>query len=246
MTGFLNRLAGMALGERGANAAYVSLPPRFLPPAATIAERPHDQPLEGQATDRSESVPPEPLLQPPRRVRGASYRESPGETLHTNPEFPRAISLTASLPLCHSPQEHSPSRLNASGADIARAPEVRPPSARELPVAPSAVVAPPQTVAASRFDASTAGRTAIASTSLLPILPSSRPEARAAPLSDTAVASRMSTPHDERPVIHVTIDRIDVRAPAPDKLSTAMRRPRAEPAVSLSEYLRRGAPGARQ
>lgn len=247
MTGFLNRLASMALGERGTNAAYVSLPPRFVPPAATIAERPHDQLLEGKTTDRSKSAPPEPLLRPSRREWSAPYRESPGEAPQTNAEFPHAVTL--SLPLSLSPQQHSPSSLNASGTDIApteRTSEARTPRARGLPVTPSRLDAPHQAAAASRFDASTAGRTAIASASLLPILPSSRLEARAAPLSDTAVASRMSTAQDERPVIHVTIDRIDVRVPAPDRPGAAMRRARAEPGVSLSEYLRRGAPGARQ
>lgn len=247
MTGFLNRLAGMALGERGANAAYVSLPPRFVPPAVALTERPHDQSLEGEATDRSKSASPEPLLQPPRRARRTPDRESPGEAPPTNTALPRAATLSS--PLSLTSQEHSPSSLDASGTDNApseQASEVRMPGARAQSVAPSGVVAPPQTAAASRFDASAAGRTAIAPTSLLPTLPASRPDARAAPLSDTAVASRMGTPRDERPVIHVSIDRIDVRAPAPDKPGTAVRRPRAEPAVSLSEYLRRGAPGVRQ
>jgi hypothetical protein len=247
MTGFLNRLAGMALGESGPNAAFASLPARFVPPASALTERSHDQLSEREATDRSESASPEPLLQPPRRARRTPDRESPGEAPHSNTDLPRAVALSS--PLSLTSQEHSPSSRNGSGTDNApseQASEARMPSARAWPVASSRVVAPPQTAAASRFDASTTERTAIASASLLPMLPASRSDARAAPLSDTAVASRMSTSRDERPIIHVTIDRIDVRAPAPDKPGTAVRRPRAEPAVSLSEYLRRGAPGVRQ
>jgi hypothetical protein len=246
MTGFLKCLAGVALGESGPNAAYASLPARFVPPAAALIERPHDQSLEDEATARSQSAQTE-LLHLPSHERGAPEPESPLEAHRSKTEFPRAASAIISSPQSLSPQRHFPSSLSASGIDIApghQASEVRPPSARDLPVAPSPVVAPYQTAVASRFDASTAGRTAVAP--LLPMLPASRLGARAVPLSETAVASRMSAPRDERPAIHVTIDRIDVRASAPDKPGTAVRRPRPEPAVSLSEYLRRGAPGVRQ
>lgn len=61
----------------------------------------------------------------------------------------------------------------------------------------------------------------------------------AAPLSEEAVASRQLEPVASQPVIHVTIDRIEVRAPAaPARAPRA--RAAAAPSVSLSEYLRRG------
>src|SRR5207247_1975834 len=67
-----------------------------------------------------------------------------------------------------------------------------------------------------------------------PVLPPSAPpgrDARVAPLSDAAVASRVHPSRDEGPVIHVTIDRIDVRAPAAATPRPARQRERAEPAV---------------
>lgn len=59
----------------------------------------------------------------------------------------------------------------------------------------------------------------------------------AAPLSEEAVASRQLEPVASQPVIHVTIDRIEVRAPA---APAPRARASAAPSVSLSEYLRRG------
>lgn len=56
------------------------------------------------------------------------------------------------------------------------------------------------------------------------------------PLSDAALASRVSRP-EAAPVVHVTIDRIDVRAP--DLFSPATPKPaRRPPAISLADYLR--------
>jgi hypothetical protein len=65
-------------------------------------------------------------------------------------------------------------------------------------------------------------------------------------LSATVMASRMSTARDDRSVIEVTIDRIEVRAPPADKPGPPARPRRPEPAVSLSEYLRRDVPGGRR
>jgi len=63
----------------------------------------------------------------------------------------------------------------------------------------------------------------------------------AAPMSDAALAARTSSRADQRPVIHVTIDRIDVRAPASPRQPALPARSRAaSPRVSLSDYLRGG------
>jgi hypothetical protein len=40
--------------------------------------------------------------------------------------------------------------------------------------------------------------------------------------------------------VHVTIDRIDVRAAAPSKAPRVVAKPRAAPTMSLADYLRRG------
>ena len=64
------------------------------------------------------------------------------------------------------------------------------------------------------------------------------------PLSDQTVASRAASTRDERPIIHVTIDRIEVRAPSAERKS-APDKPRAKqaPSISLAEYLRGRAGG---
>jgi hypothetical protein len=68
----------------------------------------------------------------------------------------------------------------------------------------------------------------------------------ASPLSAIAVAARSAARADNRPVIHVAIDRIEVRTPAAPSRSAAPVPKRTRAAgVSLSEYLR-GAPGRRE
>jgi hypothetical protein len=66
------------------------------------------------------------------------------------------------------------------------------------------------------------------------------PNAVPAPLSSAAVATRAAQQTNHRPVIHVTIDRIDVRAPASPPAALPARRRTAAPRTSLSEYLRGG------
>jgi hypothetical protein len=66
-----------------------------------------------------------------------------------------------------------------------------------------------------------------------------------APLSAAAVAERKATQTNPRPVIHVTIDRIEVRAPATTRPAARPGRTReTAPTVSLKDYLR--GPGNRR
>jgi len=60
------------------------------------------------------------------------------------------------------------------------------------------------------------------------------------PLSPMALARRVQRETSESTVVHVTIDRIDVRAPAPSKPPRVAAKPRATPTMSLADYLRRG------
>jgi hypothetical protein len=70
---------------------------------------------------------------------------------------------------------------------------------------------------------------------------------RHAPLSPQALAARTSHAAERRPVIHVTIDRIDVRAPAaPDRPKGSSRSRGASPSVSLADYLRPRESGRRR
>jgi hypothetical protein len=61
------------------------------------------------------------------------------------------------------------------------------------------------------------------------------------PMSAPALAERHAAAAEPRPVVHVTIDRIDVRAPAaPARPAAAPRARNAAPSVSLADYLRQG------
>lgn len=64
------------------------------------------------------------------------------------------------------------------------------------------------------------------------------------PLSDAALASRVSRP-EAAPVVHVTIDRIDVRAPDLSKPAAPSKPARRRPAISLADYLRNSRSGSR-
>jgi hypothetical protein len=85
-----------------------------------------------------------------------------------------------------------------------------------------------------------------------PVVSASLPESAPArpivqPLSAAALVERPAGRAERRPIVHVTIDRIEVRAPATPMRSTPSERPRATtPRISLGEYLRgpRGAGGA--
>lgn len=96
------------------------------------------------------------------------------------------------------------------------------------------------------------GSTATARPGGLPPTPAgARPQARAharSPTQDPAAADALSgllsrgNRPGPAPVIHVHIDRIDVRAPQPPARPAGVPRPRAvAPSVSLADYLRNGA-----
>jgi hypothetical protein len=64
------------------------------------------------------------------------------------------------------------------------------------------------------------------------------------PLSRQAVLSRVEQSGDRRPIVHVTIDRIDVRAPAgPERAIPRSRSRSSSSNGSLAEYLRARQPG---
>jgi hypothetical protein len=238
MTGFLNRLLGTALGDGGPGAAHVSLPSRFSPPAAAaIMTHPRDEPLEHEA--RTESPQVERPVRAPRRERAIPERKGATEIQRAQTEPADTPSIVLPSPLISLPQDHSVARASASSADI---PPSRHGAARVTPSPREISVAPRRAAAANLFDAPAATAQVLP---VVPAPPAPPRDVRAAPLSAAVVSSRTSTAHDDRPVIQVTIDRIEVRAPAADKPGPSARRQRPEPTVSLSEYLRRDVPGGR-
>lgn len=72
-------------------------------------------------------------------------------------------------------------------------------------------------------------------------------ETRLAPLGDAVLMARIGASRPEGPVIHVTIDRIDVRSPPAAAHGPSESRRRPAPSVTLSEYLRgRGRSGGQE
>jgi hypothetical protein len=68
-----------------------------------------------------------------------------------------------------------------------------------------------------------------------------QPTSPATPLSAAALAARMPARSEAPPVVHVTIDRIDVRAaPTPARAPSTPRVRHGAPSVSLADYLRAG------
>lgn len=72
-------------------------------------------------------------------------------------------------------------------------------------------------------------------------------ETRLGPLSDAVLMARIGASRPEGPVIHVTIDRIDVRSPPAAAHGPSESRRRPAPSVTLREYLRgRGRSGGQE
>lgn len=66
-----------------------------------------------------------------------------------------------------------------------------------------------------------------------------------APVSRQAMDARARPAAADPPPIHITIDRIDVRAAAPARAATPPKARPAASSVSLADYLRSADPGAR-
>ena len=233
MTGFVDRLAAMALGTPQPGAARVALPARFLPPSGGA---PFDQ------ADASPGDDPAPIPQPwpsatpqvspcPITAQISPPRRAPANAAHDGGTFTRTVEVAVARPGIETRSPlHRP--VTASSA----------PARENIEAAPAAMprTAPRPAAAPAPRDLTPAHLRPVA-----PILSAADRTVPSAPLSDVSVASRIAQPRDERPVVHVTIDRIDVRAPPAAKPEPTARRARPQPAVSLTEYLR-GERGSRR
>jgi hypothetical protein len=244
MSAFLAHLAGIALGETAKGAARPSLPPLYARQPASDAGF-DATPIETSPEGQRLAPAPAALERPPRADRPvpdgapgaiagapAERRSSPKSTapaarprdLGSRPPVaeaqPPPATVAARPPIA---PPVSPALQNIAGDPPA--PATVPPS--EIWIAGAAASAPPFPPPQATAPAAAAG------------------ERPLAPLSERALAGRTEPPRRADPVIHVTIDRIDVRAPAVPRPATAARRPPAEPSVSLSDFLR-GGPRTRQ
>ncbi len=230
--GFLHHLAGLALGTAPASAARPALPPRFA--ALPVASFPQALPESGRSAPASVESPAPPTSarspQAPATL-AVSHETPPGTT--AAPRFPAPPAELQPVPAAPPPRDRTLPQPSPATSIVTvethRTPRHEPPaSPGELRVAAPVTASP----AATPVDV--AVRT-----------PIEMPVTRAAPLSAAAVAGRtVAAVRDPAPVIHVTIDRLDVRAPA--RAEPVRSRPRPQPTVSLSDYLRDGASGGRR
>ena len=172
----------------------------------------HDSPAPPPAVKRSRAMP----------LEAAAIVQQPISTSPNDPPARPSPRVDAPLPPLISPIVTRPPRH----VSPALAPDR---TAREATLASPAIASP-------SISADTArpfrGRTRPASTTSTPL-------AIDAPMSSRALAARI-TPHAEQaPIINVTIDRIDVRAPAaPERAKPSARSRPSTPTQSLSDYLR--------
>ena len=219
---FLAALAGMARGEPPAGAARPVLPPRFGR-ALSIAD----------AVSVAGSMP----AAGPQRTAPVSARTVPGTTPGPDHAEP------AAQPLRPTPAPLSTAHASSSESETARA--------ASTPIAP-----PPAFVGHASLpptsDAHHAARAVLpaeASPATQSVPPRSPTPIGRAPLGQNVIAERVAVarePREQRPVIHVAIDRIDVRAPATPASPAAAPRARQRPTRSLADYLASGRDGARE
>lgn len=226
--GFLHHLAGLALGTAPASAARPALPPRF----AAL-------PVAGPSPMLPESGPAAPASAEPsgRPVASRGPQAAPTQTVahETSPGAAAAPRVPAPPAELH-PDSPAPSPRERT------LPPPPPPAASIVTVGDRR--APPPQPPASPGELHGASSPAEASPATTPVAvevrpPPETPVSRAAPLSAAAVAARaVAAVRDPAPVIHVTIDRLDVRTSA--RAEPVRSRPRPQPTVSLSDYLRDG------
>lgn len=231
---FLGHLAAMAVGAKPATAARVSLPPRFAGPSLAHG----DEQSIGLAEDTAPAA---------EIVRGQSVPPH-GPPQAATPPIPQAVQSETSPPartVAPLPV-NMPVRRDRQAPSGPVLPPRSPPSSDTRRGMPRDVTVPSPVPAANRPAA--AGILTVQSPAP-PQMSPVRPVTRALPLSDAAVAGRAMAAReesrDERPVIHVTIDRLDVRAPASPASPAEKRRAKTQPTVSLADYLREGARGGR-
>jgi hypothetical protein len=247
MSGFLTHLASVALGRTVEGAARPSLPPRFAPLEADgpIAEAGEERVEPGPAPSAAPAA-----ARPAIAAPAASDRDPARIVAPPGEPAPLPASEPSAVPTAPS-----------TGQGASRPPEAGQANPRRKPARPTVPSAIPST---DVLDSRAGSLEPAAPPAPLPRLREAGPvrstsvqaPRRAqtpaasptplAPLSDGAIAGRTETRRTPAPVIHVTIDRIDVRAPAPPRPAPPTRRAPAEPSLSLSEFLAAGSPRPRQ
>ena len=242
--GFLAHLAGLARGVAPAGAARVSLPPRFAA-SAPAPGWPFGEIVDaGQGASPSGTAGGQPVSETMQRIETIATLSRSWGPEERRDEPAVAIPDRPIPPPSRPRPTQSEVRANETALQPPATPardEARSPDPALAAARSGSTATPlPRPLGSPADSASGASR-------------SSKGEGRfeassriASPLSDAVVASRPRAPREERPVIHVTIDRLEVRAPAASKVVAERRKPRPLPSQSLADYLRGGGGGGRR
>ncbi len=237
MSAFLNHLAGRALGAPSAGSAQPALPPRFAILRGAENGFAESEAVAAAPRVRSEA--------PQRPTRPAAQAAALGQPVATPPGRSAAGAADAEAVRAVPPGEAVPPGTGASAATAASAegPLLMPTGGRQARIAAQATakataaafgpVAQPEPPVEQP---PRAAKPALAVPAGPMEVQRPAPWQAAQPLTEAAVAGRAQS-RPPAPIVHVTIDRIDLRAPAEPKPAAPERRPRPQPSVSLSEYL---------
>lgn len=228
MMDFLRRLAPPREGDRSrAVAVLASRFARDLPLRSAA--------VPGDKTSRPEDSPAQ-APEPSRALRSQATTPQP-QAVHATPRRPESLVSDNAAPALRKAR----AALARTALTLEAAPIDRP-----MPQVPADVIlAPPRVHFANAKEAqiaqvpraSTAAPANPAATAS-PIRSAAVPT-HAAPLSRQAIDARVQPVAARPPVIHVTIDRIDIRAPAAPARPAVPARPQpVAPSVSLTDYLR--------
>jgi hypothetical protein len=223
MSGFLTNLASLALGEPQSGAARLSLPPRF---GSGVAESTSFETIEQM--DRAAApapVTPVPAAAPVRHP----VKEDMSRNPHAAAERPTALASEPAIK--RPPGENVEPVLPSIERRAVETPKMPPPIATTQPTA-----MPPQQPAASELWRAPSVLPHIVPAKGILAIDRASPT-RSAPLSQAVVASRTAVERETRPVVNVTIDRIEVRAPRDTPPQPPQRHAKAQPSVSLADYL---------
>jgi len=222
MTGFLANLAGLALGQPPAGAARLSLPPRFSGGGQIATDTDLEQ------IEIAPAIAPNPSLAVESSRQTEARRETPVTAIVETAPVPTCQSAELSVPRTPSPTTHQAETPRPFG----RAMLHRHSSSRS-PISEHRVV--------TQFELGVAApatpKPSVHTETVVRQVRKDVSSPQAAPLSQATLANRAVVEREPRPVVNVTIDRIEVRAPREAQQPQPPRRAKPQPSVSLADYL---------
>ncbi len=222
MSGFLTNLASLALGAPLPGSARLTLPSRFGGRIAAGGLEVVEQ------AERAAAPATDAAVAPASAVIRFALREDNLRAPY--PASVRPAPTTDELPTKRAPTEKVETVPSTVERDVVETSRVQPPIPAQQSAAPARRQAEPQSSTTSHAARQIApARGILASDRFQP----SRP----VPLSEAVVASRAAVEREQRPVVNVTIDRIEVRAPRQAPSPPVQPRKKPQPSVSLADYL---------